>query len=173
MALTEVLDTLRKINYSDLDYEIRKLEGIREWAMAQLGIDYAVGDRVRIKDGYEVERYLSNGDQNGWWIYRECLVGGALATVREIDYNLPHRYWYATIQLDREWSVHDDTRTPTVRYWNGPVDETPEGYKPPSDYDIKHHPEGRRGTFSFLATKLEKVTADDPALCGSCPLVSA
>lgn len=138
-----------------LSYELRKYQAIRKWALAQCGADFTTGDRVRIKDGYAVPERFADGTYHGWWHKRECLAPGALATVREIDFNEYYGYWYATIMLDREWSVNE-TGDKEWRHWNGPVADTPEGFEPPSAYEQREYPEGRKHTFSFDVKWLER-----------------
>jgi len=129
----------------DLDYEMRKLTGIKEWAIRTL-TDLEVGDTAVIH-GLTIDR------DSGWWIYREALADGARCTVIDIDYNLPHAYWGAHVRLEREWAVGDEDK----RWWHGTADTTPEGFTPPSTYDQKRSPGGTRGMFFLPLTKLSKV----------------
>lgn len=164
-AMDELLAFLKGFDRQKLDYEYRKFQAIREWAFEQIGIDYAEGDRVRIKQGYKLKQFFSDGTPNGWWPYREALAPGATATVNKIDFNASHRYWYAEIVLDREWAVDERGAI----HWHRPAKDTPEGMEPPPKYDQEHYPEGRKHTFSFEAKWLERVTEEASALCDTCP----
>lgn len=170
-SFDDLMGVLKSLSRTDLRYEVEKVQAIRQWALDQIGVDYAVGDKVRIKDGYRMRQHFSDGDRNGWWQYRECLVPGATATVTGVDFNAFHRYWYASIVLDREWSVGDnpDTCRYDVRHWHGPVGDTPDGMERPSTFDQKNYPEGRRHTFHFEAEMLERVREKSPDLCAACP----
>jgi hypothetical protein len=169
-SLDDVMGVLGALADADIRYEIEKLRAIRRWAFDQIGIDYAVGDRVRIKKGYQPRQHFADGQRHGWWPYRECLVAGATATVTKIDFNASHGYWYADIVLDREWSVGDnpDTCRFDVRHWHGPADDTPDGMEPPSKFDQEHYPEGRKHTFSFKAEMLERVHNDASEVRSTC-----
>jgi len=138
---------------SDVRWEVQKLHAIKDWALARLGINYKIGDRVSIKAGYEVPQHFADGTAHGWWPYHECLVPGATAIVKDIDFNAVHGYWYADIVLDREFAWNDYLK---AHNWHGPIGETPEGMIPPSTYDQEHHSEGRRHTFCFDAEMLER-----------------
>lgn len=166
-GIETLLEQVDSWSRQDLKYELKKYKAIKDWAFKKAGINYGVGDTVRIKDGYRVTEKLSDGHANGWWPSRECLVPGALATVTEIDFNAAHNYWYADIVLDREWSV--GTGKDPDRYWHGPADDTPKGMKPPSQFDIDKYPNGRKHTFSFSAGHLEKVTVASPSEDDICP----
>lgn len=155
-GLTGVLATLRSINLQGVDWELRKLLAIREWAVEQIGIDYKVGDQVRIVS----EQPSHTG--GGWAAYSECLHLGATGTVTELDFSLgsddrPGR-WIATFMPDRQWSYADAWTKggEPRRYWHGPVDETPEGYEPPGTFDQRVYPEGHRHTFMFRADWLTR-----------------
>lgn len=156
----ELLTMVDGIDGQAVAYEHRKLLAIREWALGRIGIDYRTGDRVRIKDDYEVHERFADGHHNGWWPYRDCLVPGALATAGEIDFNAVHGYWYADITLDREFSTYEISDEFT-HFWHGPVASTPEGMKPPTAFDQEHYPNGRRHLFSFDATQLELAGGDE------------
>jgi hypothetical protein len=158
-----LLEAVKALPTQEIDYEIRKLQAVYEWALDRCGVDFTVGDRVRIKEGYVVKERFSDGHPNGWWPLRECLVPGATAQVRAIDFNGAHHYWYADIVLDREWSVHAPRSRDgkEVRYWAGRAEDTPEGMTPPSTYDQEHHPDGRRHLFSFDVEWLEKASPFD------------
>lgn len=162
--LDEVLEMLCRLsNTSTFRYEVEKLRAIRSWAIEQLDVDYVAGDRVVIKDDYFVPKTFADGTAHGWWGYRECLVPGAIAIVEKIDFNDYHKYWYANIILDQEWSISefpwDAAKYPdgVKRYWKGPLAETPTGFEPPSLYDQEQYPEGRKHTWAFEAQDLSKV----------------
>jgi hypothetical protein len=153
--LSDLIAWLDKLNIQDLQYELKKLRALREWALGQAGIDYEEGSKVRVDDDYVVPSRNSDGSPNGWWHYRECLEGGALGTVVRIDFSPHQMAWYADFRPDREWSV-DQMGGETVRYWHGPAADTPEGYKPPTSFDQEHYPDGRKHTFSMRAENLHR-----------------
>ena len=156
-GLLKMLEVIKEVGSSGAEYEIKKLEAIRAWALENCGVDFAEGDTVCIKDGYAVLEHFSDGHPNGWWPNRECLIPGATALVKSIDFNSYWRYWYADIVLDREWSVHPSLRGEGERrYWRGSALDTPEGMDPPSKYDQEHHPEGTKHTFAFDVKWLER-----------------
>lgn len=159
-GLAGVLDVVRSLNLQDLDYELRCLQGIKEWALDHFGIDYRAGDHVRI-----VKEIPCSG---GWAPYSECLHVGATGVVNRIGFvpgfaDRPGR-WQADFVPDREWSVSDFPVSGGRRYWHGPVSDTPEGYEPPGKYDTENCPEGRRHTFMFRLDWLTAVTDDDRSL---------
>jgi hypothetical protein len=154
--LDDLIEWISALSAGDFRYELTKLRAIRDWAYKQAGIGFGGGDRVRIRDGYAVSRLNRDGSPSGWWHYRECLTGGATGTAAEIDFS-PHREnWYASIRLDREWSV-SETGGRDIRRWHGPAGSTPAGYEPPSAYDREHYPDGRRHVFCMNVADLEKV----------------
>lgn len=162
-SLDDMLDVLDRLDVNKFKWDLTKLKAIRAWALDRAGVDYDVGDKVRIKDTYRMNPTHSDGQANGWWHYRECLVPGATATVMKIDFNPYHGgYWTATIKLDREWSVGEnpDTCKYDVRRWHGSAADTPDGMEPPSGYDQENYPEGRKHTFAFDAEMLSRVPAD-------------
>lgn len=136
-------------NRQDLDYELRKAAAIRKWCLRAL--DYTVGDPV------EIQRDLCRDPTSGWWPYRECLKAGATGVVHGIDFNMYSHGgeggWQAEVKLDREWAYSSSG----TRFWHGSVDDTPEGYEPPSRYDIEHRPEGRRHIFNIGVDSLRLV----------------
>jgi hypothetical protein len=153
-GLDDLIERIGALSAGDLRCELSKLRAIRDWAYEQAGIGFKEGDRVRIRDGYAVSRLNRDGSFNGWWAYRECLAGGALATAVTIDFSSWSRAWYADVRLMREWSVSEMSGR-DVRYWHGPASDTPDGYKPPSPFDQEHYPEGLRHTFGMRVTNLE------------------
>lgn len=155
-SLDRLLDVIASVPEQTLRYEVRKLRAIREWALDQVGVDYAVGDAVRIVAGFRVNPVKSYG----WAGYQEALAAGARAKVVAIDFNISRRRWYVQIVLDREWSV--TTVESTRRWWHGPADETPEGFEPPDAYEREHYSRGRKHTFTLLVTEVTKdVERDD------------
>lgn len=132
---------------------MKRLQALRVWAFEQAGIDYEEGDKVRVRDGYAVSSKNRDGTPNGWWHYRECLTGGAVGTAVRIDFSPHHMAWYADFRPDREWSV-SEVSGEVVRRWHGPVADTPEGYRPPSDFDQEHYPAGLKHVFSMRAADL-------------------
>jgi hypothetical protein len=153
--LGDLIAWLDKLNIQDLQWELKKLRALREWALEQAGIDYEEGAKVRIDDDYVVSSRNKDGSPDGWWHYRECLAGGAVGTATRIDFSPHQMAWYVNFRPDREWSV-DQMDGKTVRYWHGPVADTPEGHKPPTAFDQEHYPDGRKHTFSMRAEDLRR-----------------
>jgi hypothetical protein len=158
---TELLAALDRIDFGELRYQQRKAEAIREWAIRKAGIDYGPGCRVRIR-----KRGMPIPEHSGWYRYRECLVPGALATVRDVDFNQIRGHWSVGIVLDREWSVSEVPGRPVRRYWKGTAATTPGGFEPPSAHTQRTRPEGDHGLFYVRATVLRHVKGagccDDP-----------
>ena len=48
------------------------------------GVDFKVGDRVRLKDTFIVPRMHPDGQAHGWYHLSLTLVAGARATVKDI-----------------------------------------------------------------------------------------
>ena len=118
--LRRLLDALKATNGQDVVSELRRLHAIEAWAVAQQ--PFQVGARVRIAEGYAVPQFLSSGEQHGWWVCRDMLHPGALATVERVDFNWVWHYWYADILLDREWwtdaqGVQHDTPSANRHRW--------------------------------------------------------
>lgn len=171
VGLDEVLDVLSRVDHQSITHEIETLRAIKQWALDHMGIDYAVGDKVQLKASWRMPEFHADGVAHGWWHFRECLVPGATAIVRDIKFN---RYslggkgsWHANVIFDRQWSVHDSHNLDgkVTRHWQGPVDDTPEGMIPPSDYDQRNSPTGRKGLFSFRVEELEPASAEAQAGC--------
>lgn len=133
---------------ADVRYDVRKNAAIREWCLQRIGI--REGDRVRVR------RLLVDDPKSGWWCYRETLAIGQTGVVVGVDFNTYTNDWQANVKFDREWSVHRHV-SGVERYWNGKVDDTPEGYVPPSAYNQREHPEGKRHTFSIGVGSLEVI----------------
>jgi hypothetical protein len=153
-GLDDLIERVDALSAGDFRYELKKLRAIRDWAYEQAGIGFKEGDRVSIRDGYAVSRLNRDNSFNGWWHYRECLAGGALATAVTVDFSPMHQEWYADVRLDREWAV-SEIGGRDVRHWHGPAGQTPAGYERPTPFDQEHYPEGRRHTFSMRVTDLE------------------
>jgi hypothetical protein len=156
-TLLGALGALRSLNLRDLDYELRKYQGIRDWAIRSLNLGYDVGDRVQIISP------VPGRSEDGWKAYAECLRVGATGVVSRIEFNLHHGSWDAMFTPDVEWATSDYMGG--KRWWHGPVDATPEGYEPPSDRDAERHPLGRRHTFAFRVDWLAPVVTP-PAKAG-------
>jgi hypothetical protein len=155
LDLAELIAWLDKIDIQDLRRELEKLQALRTWALERAGIDYAEGDEVRIRSDYIVSSKNRDGSPNGWWHYRECLAGGALGTVTRVDFSPYQMAWYAGFRPAREWSL-SEMGGEIVRHWHGPVADTPEGYRPPSQFDQDRYPEGRKHTFCMRAEDLRR-----------------
>lgn len=139
----DVLDMIGSVDTGKIRYEVETLRKIKAWALDHLGVDYKVGDRVKIVQPIPTD--------NGWHHYREALTVGATGAVEEISFNGIYGYWQAMFVPDREWSVSEDLSGGRVRrYWNGPAIETPDGFEPPSKFEQEHHPAGRKHRFAFL-----------------------
>lgn len=124
----------------DLKHATEKAAAIRDWALTQLPI--TEGQRVTLTRDLVTNKATSPG----WWAYREALTEGATATVTDIDFHVHGRRWQAAIVLDRQWAVTDWGGAPR-RYWQGTAADTPDGYEPPSTYDQRDRPEGKRSEF--------------------------
>lgn len=156
-TLDGLLDALTAVNTHDLQHEIRVLRGIKEWALAQVGL--AVGDRVALPR-------LSIGPDNGWYCYRECLAEGSPAVVHSVTFSVSGSRWLVGVIPERIWSVHPplsstDEGQPR-RYWSGPAADTPEGMTPPSKYDQQHYPDGKPSIFTYRPERLTKLPAEVP-----------
>lgn len=124
---------------SKLRCELDTLRAINEWVLNEV-VGFHAGDVVEFVQ-------VPNTD-NGWKPYREALVVGAVADVKDVGFNRYGGYWYAEIVLRREWTVNDSNGPGSVvRRWYGPVDETPEGMEPPGSYCQEHYPQGRKHSF--------------------------
>lgn len=153
-TIADLVEAVTLIDTQAIAYQARKMDGIRVWALACLGVDYEVGDRV------VVTRALFTDPSDGRHPYREAATEGAYAVVRGIDFNTHHSCWQADIELEREWSVSTSPFSGEVtRYWHGRATDTPDGYQAPSAYDQKEHPDGRRHIFMVLVKHLRKATA--------------
>lgn len=156
--LIKVLTDLRGQPLNDVLYEIENLHAVRDWAISQLGIDYEEGDYVQI-----VNPPVIKNDSNGWWTYREVLTTGRVGVAGPVRFSSLHKIWYCDLLLTHTWSTHKRkqwNKPPEItRYWNGPVDQTPAGYEPPSDFDRARHPDGRPKIFMLKAQSLAKAPA--------------
>lgn len=162
-----VLEAVARIDKQAIEWELKKLHGIRAWALANLGVDYEVGDRVVLK------RSFGHVKDHGWYGYREALKEGATAVVKKIDFvpafgrDHPAR-WIVEVVLDREWYVSDSPKDNPKRYWSGRAEDTPEGMEPPGKYDQEHYPDGRRHIFVFGVGDLRKAPPPEPETCETC-----
>lgn len=149
----EVLAVVGNINTSAIRSDLERLRAVEDWALRHIGIDYSVGDEVVILTDLCTK-------PDGWWPYREALAAGQKAQVTSIGFNRFGDCWQAHIVLDDEWSIGEALRRdePPIRYWHGPADRTPEGFRPPSPFDQENHPEGRKHTFAVAASRLAKVS---------------
>lgn len=153
--MVKVLADLRGQPLQDVLHEIETLKAIKVWAVGQLGLDYVPGDRVRIVQPPAITK------DSGWWRYREALAEGRTGLAGEIYFSRVNRMWYVDLSMDRTWSVSEEDGwggrpVKVTRYWNGPADETPEGYRPPSKFDQERHPEGKIKIFMMRADRLAK-----------------
>lgn len=132
-------------DWNDLRLELENLQAIVKWARESLNLGYEEGDRVQI-----VSPRPSQSD-GGWKIYSECLSVGQTGVVKRIFFSKYHGRWFVDFMPDEEWTVHAGWRAgdPERRHWHGPVDKTPEGYEPPSKFDVETYPEGRKHKFMF------------------------
>lgn len=143
----ELIEVLGSAELQMIRAEIRNLLDIRAWAVKK-ACNFREGDKVRITGDLQIVR------NSGWWAYRECLAPGAVGVVRHIKFSTTGD-WYAEVLLDREWAV-SNVGDEEVRYWHGPVAETPLGFREPSLYDQQNHPEGRKGFFMIPVKRLER-----------------
>lgn len=140
-------------NKQDVAWQMKKNAAIRAWCLRSL--DFTVGDRVRI-----TESPCDPVNAPGTWHYREALDVGRTGVVTNIDFN-PYSFdnvgaWHATVRLDHEWSLGSFPTGTTPRHWHGPVATTPEGFTPPTEYDQREHPDGRKHVFGVLVESLAK-----------------
>lgn len=157
-AFDSALDALKSIDMHALRSEVDNLRAIKAWAVQQLAIDYKPGDRVRIVSEDPADTKLGHG----WYHYREALAPGQTGIVGEIFFNAAHGVWQVDVGMDRTWSVHDHGGK-QIRYWNGPADETPDGYVPPTDFDQERHPHGRVKHFFLLVDEVARAS-EEPQL---------
>lgn len=140
----DVLDFFERVDIGGLRYSIKNARAIQEWAVKSLNLGFAEGDTAEFNASLAEELVPSSG----WYQYREAMAEGATCLVREIGFNEIYTYWYASVVLDREWSVWEHNGV-VNRSWHGPVTETPKGYREPTPYDRDTYPEGRRHTFDI------------------------
>lgn len=147
--IDQLVTALEATNMQQLRAEMANLRAVKAWALAQLDIDFHVGDRVVITSP---EPSQVGG---GWHHYREALAVGQTGIAGEITFNEARGIWQCLVGMDRTWSVHERETWPppaspvVTRYWNGPADETPEGFEPPRAYDREHHPNGKIKRFAM------------------------
>lgn len=156
-AIEATVDALKSLNLQALKSEVDNLRAIKEWALAQLKVDYRPGDRVVITSARPSEA------GGGWHHYREALAPGQTGIAGEITFNSFSNCWQVLVGLDRTWSVHERGWGDTaglIRYWNGPADETPEGYEPPRAYDQERHPDGKVKHFAMKVEWLAKAVTE-------------
>jgi len=148
--MSEEALTLREVTtyLNELRTDLDRLRGIERWAIKSLDLGWEGGGRVRLT--------CTPNTDNGWRPYRECLIEGAEGTASAPFFSVLNGQWYAYFKPDREWSVHERGQS-FIRFWNGRADETPEGFRPPSEYDQRTHPDGTRHTFMMRVTELEAV----------------
>lgn len=160
--MTAVEDTVAAIKGLDLQAlqsEVNELRAIREWALAQLDVDFTTGDRVVITS------LRPSQVGGGWEVYREALAVGQTGIAGKIYFNQNSKRWQVLVGMDRAWSVHESGRfddPKMTRYWRGPASETPEGFEPPSEYDQQRHPEGRVKHFALDVTWLAMANHHSP-----------
>lgn len=141
-SFNSALDALRSLDFHSLEYELQRYQGIRDWAIKSLDLGYGVDDRVQIVSP------IPGLSKDGWRPYAECLGVGSTGVVKRIEFSLSGKRWVADFVPDHEWATSSGQKEVT-RYWHGPVDETPDGYEPPSSYEAEHYPLGRKHTFMF------------------------
>ena len=161
--LGDLIGWLSQLNTQEMDWELRKLTALREWALEQAGIDYAEGDAVVLAPDFRVDQRNPDGTANGWWSYRECLAPGAKGTAVRIDFSPRYKRWAVDFRPDREWSVGQVHGQP-ARWWHGPAADTPSGYEEPSSFDRENYPAGRRHVFMMWASDVRKAPALTPAV---------
>lgn len=159
-TVDEILDALAAVDPQKLRSEIEKLRAVQAWARQQIGIDYAIGDRVVIASAKPSEV------GGGWHHYREALAPGQSGIARTIEFSAYHKRWLAYVAMDRTWSVGEMAGGRTRRTWNGPVAEMPEGFEP--RYDIKAHPEGKIKVFLMNAEWLRRAAPTPPVSTDGC-----
>jgi hypothetical protein len=145
-----ILEDLVALDLAGLKREHEYLTAVRDWAVANLGIDYETGDRV------EIVSEKPSLSTDGWKIYAEALAVGQTGIAGEIAFNSYGNRWDVLVGMDRSWSTHhNDWQSRTTRYWNGPADEAPEGFTLPGGYP----PEGKVKHFFMPVSWVRKATS--------------
>jgi hypothetical protein len=157
-ALDDLLDQLATTRVHNMRNEIERLRAIEAWARTQLPIDYKTGDRVVIV----TDRPTSPG--GGWAQYAEALQPGQTGIAGESTIHPHNSSWRVLVGLDRCWSAHprNDFDRTVDRYWEGPADQTPDGYRAPSRYDQERHPNGKISWFSMDVAWVKRAASDQP-----------
>lgn len=146
------LEDLVALDLAGLKREHTYLTAVRDWARASLGLDYSEGDRV------EIVNPRPSQSKDGWQCYAEALAIGQSGIAGDISFNSYANGWYVLVGMDRTWSTHQrGQHVPTVRIWNGPADEIPEGYEP--TYDLKKYPEGKVKHFAMPVSWVKKAAS--------------
>lgn len=145
--MQEIVNWLNAMpSLQDVKWHLEKAAAIRKWCLRDVA--FKEGDRVKV-----VRKVKTEG---GWKENADMLANGATGVVQKIDFNPFSRggvgAWYADVVFDREWFTADDGKS----YWCGPAAETPLGMIPPTGYDQKEYPEGRKHAFSLLVEDLAK-----------------
>lgn len=150
-TVTEVLEALGRIDQQHLRWSQKKSDAIRVWAMKQAGIDYAEGDTVAVCSDFADGLTPSSG----WYRFREAMRRGALAEVRDIDFNTHTDDWHADVVFHRLWSVDErfGGRELTQRTWRSHPKDMPPGYVAYSD---TQWPEGKPSLFSIRTRHLTR-----------------
>jgi hypothetical protein len=153
-TIDELFEMVETLSTQDARYQFQLLKAESEWAREQLHIQE--GDRFKI-----VKPINTN---NGWMGYGEALAVGATGVVNRIY--IHDGTWRAQIILDREWRISTVGYGGEVtRYRYGKAEDTPEGFKAPSGYDQKEHPEGRHHIFTVNLSWIEKIRAPESHVC--------
>ena len=145
-AIDDAFGALTSNNLQQIRSEVANLRAIKAWSLKQLGMDFEVGDRVAIVD----DQPSSVGRNSGWYAYREALAVGQTGIAKEVFFNDSHGIWQVEVAMDRTWTIDERDaftghgyQTVYTRYWNGPADETPEGFVAPSKFDQERCPGGK------------------------------
>jgi hypothetical protein len=143
------LDELVSLDLRELKAEVKKLRDIEAWALANLGVDYTVGDRI------EIVNEKPSRSQDGWKAYAEALAVGQVGVAGDIHFNGYAKSWYVLVLMDRSWSTHEDWKGNVTRCWRGPADEAPKGFTVPPYYP----PEGKTKAFAMPVSWVRKAAS--------------
>jgi hypothetical protein len=109
----KVVDTVRALQIEaeklrSLDYEIRTLEAIRQWALDQQ--PFKAGDRVRLTEAPSIDK------GSGWWSSRHFLVAGHEGFARAVRLFPGDASWTVDWEPDEQtWFDRNGDPQPTSR----------------------------------------------------------
>ena len=93
--ITELIDFIGSTRATDLKWELKKLQAIRDWVI-ETHVQFEAGDVVEMIE-------CPNMDRNGGWkSYEPSMQPGQRAVIQEVEFNTHWKYWGASIVFDRE-----------------------------------------------------------------------